>query len=522
MLSGGRVTPTAKRVGTLGRGAVGVGAAGVIGLCSTAARAAEPTQQELLEQVKALQARVEQLEAQRARQQSPQPPQQGAPATAPAEARPQSQPASEEGATIGSVLRDAERRSEPSMLQAEGFTAGYTHGRFVIQDASGNFVLNPNLQFQARYVANYRDSDAAGGDGGGSDNTQDGFEIRRMKIAVDGNLFGRDLTYKFQWGTERNGGSLNLEDAWVRLALSRVLGEGADDWAVRVGQFKDPWNHEEITSSKRQLAVERSLLNYAIGGQLTKWVQGVALVWDDGVGGSPLRAELGYTDGPNTRNTNFTNTGGGLPAAFPGEQGPEWGAFARVELLARGDWKQYDDFSAMGNTQDLLVFGVGASYAEVGQSDILFHTADVQYETGKLGFYAAYVGLYNEPKGGIPGTDVNPGLAGEQQLPAGGSAYDWGFLVQAGYMLDKRWELFGRFDETFVDDNRLPPHSGESFPEITVGVNHYLNGHAAKFTVDGVWCPSGVPSGDFSGTGLLDPDGDEQQFAIRAQFQLLL
>jgi hypothetical protein len=37
-----------------------------------------------------------------------------------------------------------------------------------------------------------------------------------------------------------------------------------------------------------------------------------------------------------------------------------------------------------------------------------------------------------------------------------------------------------------------------------------------------VWVPNGVPSGDFSGVGLLDPDGDQQQFAIRAQFQLLL
>jgi hypothetical protein len=495
---------------------LGVGAAGVLGLCS-AASAAEPTQQELVEQVKALQSKVEQLEA---RQAQPRPQ---------AQSNAQSQKAqpagADQGATVDSVLRDAEARSKPAMLEPEGFTAGYTHGRFIIQDASGNFVLNPNLQFQARYVADYRDTDTAGGSGSGNGdhNIQDGFEIRRMKIAFDGNLFGPDLTYKFQWNADRSSGSLNLEDAWVRLALSRVFGEGAQNWALRAGQFKDPWNHEEITSSKRQLAVERSLLNYAIGGQLTKWVQGVSLIWDDGADGSPFRAEFGYSDGPNTRNTNFTNNGGGLPATFPGEQNPQWGAFGRVEMLARGDWKQYDDFSALGNTRDLLVFGLGASYAEVGQSDVLFHTADVQYETGKLGLYASYVGLYSEPKGGIPGTDVNPTLAGEQQLPVrGGMAYDWGFLVQAGYMVNDRWEIFGRFDETFVDDNRLPAGSGESFPEITIGVNHYLHGHAAKFTLDGVWTPNGVPTGDFSGAGLLDPDGDEQQFAVRAQFQLLL
>ena len=408
------------------------------------------------------------------------------------------------------------------MLQPEGFTAGYSHGKFLIQDASGNFVLNPNLQLQARYILNYRESDAVGSDGGGDNTTQDGFEIRRMKFGFDGNIFGRDLTYKFQWDVESNGGSPLLEDAWVRLALSRVLGDGATDWAVRIGQFKDPWNHEEMTSSKRQLAVERSLLNEAIGGRLTKYVQGAALIWDDGPGGSPFRAEIGFTDGPNTRNTNFTNTGGGLPTTFPGEQNPQWGAFARVECIARGDWKQYDDFTALGNTQDLLVFGIGASYAEVHHSDILFHTADVQYESGNLGLYAAYVGLYNEPNGGIPGTDLDPTLAGDQLKQASGHAYEWGFLVQAGYMLNDKWELFGRFDETFLNDNRLPPNASENFPEITIGVNHYLHGHAAKFTLDGVWLPNGAPDGDFTGTGILGPDGDENQFALRAQFQLLM
>jgi hypothetical protein len=500
-----------------------------LGLCSGAS-AAEPSQQELVEQIKALQSKVEQLEARQQKAQS-QPAQSQPAKSQPSQLQPaqsQSTPSqsvqrsSDETATIGSVLSDAERRSNPQMLQPEGFTAGYTHGRFIIQDASGNFTLNPNLQFQARYDLNYRESDAAGNDSHGGDNTtQDGFEIRRMKIAFDGNIFGPDLTYKFQWATERNGGNLQLEDAWVRLALSRVFGEGADNLALRAGQFKDPWNHEEITSSKRQLAVERSLMNEAIGGRLTKYVQGAALIWDDGPGGSPFRAEVGFTDGPNTRNTNFTNTGGGLPATFPGEQNPQWGAFGRVECLARGNWKQYDDFSALGNTQDLLVFGLGASYAESGSSDILFHTADLQYESGNVGIYASYVGLYNEPKGGIPGSDIGS-AAGDQNRQAGGNAYDWGFLVQAGYMLNPKWEVFGRFDETFLDDNRLPPGASESFPEITVGVNYYLNGHAAKFTVDGVWLPNGIPTGDFSGAGLLDPDGDQQQFAVRAQFQLLL
>src|SRR5437867_12317420 len=140
MASGGRSirggsVPAAKVIGALG-----VGAAGVLGLCSTAA-AAEPTQQELVDQIKALQQKVEQLEA---RQNS-------------AESQPTTRSADDQSATVGSVLRDADLRSNPPMLQPEGFTAGYSRGKFLIQDASGNFVLNPNLQLQARYILNYRE-----------------------------------------------------------------------------------------------------------------------------------------------------------------------------------------------------------------------------------------------------------------------------------------------------------------------------------------------------------------------------
>ena len=166
-------------------GALGVGA-GIFGLGT--ASAAEPTQQEMLEQIKALQAKVEQLEARQGQQ---------APQTQAATTQP-----TEQGATVDSVLRDAERRSSPSMLQSGGFTAGYSKNKFMIQDEAGNFTLNPNFQFQFRHVANFRGDDQA--DGEGDDVIQSGFEIRRLKFAFDGTLFGPALTYKFQWATSRS------------------------------------------------------------------------------------------------------------------------------------------------------------------------------------------------------------------------------------------------------------------------------------------------------------------------------
>ena len=490
MFSGRRTIPATKVVlaGALGLGAGMFGPGG--------AAAAEPTQQEMLEQIKALQAKVQQLENQH-KQQGGQPQDRQAGEVTAGRA--------EQGATVDSVLRDADRRSSPSLLQAGGFTAGYSKNKFLIQDEAGNFVLNPNFQFQTRFVVNSRDVDSD--DGENDTGVESGLEIRRMKIAFDGNLFGPALTYKFQWATNRANGQALLEDAWVRYALGDFLGEATKNWAIRFGQFKDPTFHEEITSSKRQLAVDRSLVNEVLAGGLTDYIQGISLIWDDGVEGLPLRAEVGYSDGWNSDNTNFVDGGG---VATYGAANPDWGAFARVEYLAMGNWKLYDDFTAWGNGEDLLVFGAGATYNEAsgpGGADAILYTADVQYETGRLGLYGAYYGAYGEPRvtGNVTANGVN----------------DQGFLAQAGYMLTDKWEVFGRYDVVMIDAERLGEGVEDTFDEITVGLNWYMKGHAAKFTVDFNYLPSGVPN-DQNGIGYLDPDADESQFSVRSQFQLLL
>ena len=40
---------------------------------------------------------------------------------------------------------------------------------------------------------------------------EDGFEVRRMKMAFEGHAFSPDTKYKFQWASNRNGGNLVLD-----------------------------------------------------------------------------------------------------------------------------------------------------------------------------------------------------------------------------------------------------------------------------------------------------------------------
>jgi hypothetical protein len=221
-----------------------------------------------------------------------------------------------------------------------------------------------------------------------------------------------------------------------------------------------------------------------------------------------LRADVTLHDGYNSDNTPFTESGGTAAVAV----GPtDWGVSGRVEIFAIGadSKKQYDDFTAMKNKQDLLVVGGGVDYSMAGNNHALFHSVDAQYEnTNGLGVYAAVVGLDRETSTG--------GLApGAPEL----SLYDWGVLVQAGYMLNERYEVFGRWDVTFIDDAVLAAGDEDTINEFTVGVNRYFRGHSAKFTVDASYLPDGS-HGNEAGIGVLA--SDEEQFVVRGQFQLLL
>ncbi len=441
--------------------------AGVVGLGSAVASAQqtqEPTAAELKAQIETLQQQVQRLEQ---RQENG-----------------DAQVAAQE--TKSEVMADAEKRST---IGGGKFLAGYEGGKFILRSPDDSFSLNPGAQFQFRFTANSRDDDAVGED------FQDGFEVRRAKFNFAGNVINKDITYNLQWESSENGGGVTLEEAWVRFKLQ-------DDLGLRVGQMKDDVFHEETTSSKRQLAVDRSLLNELLAGGETDYVQGLRLEWD---ATDALRLNAAVHDGYNTDNTPFIEAGG---TSFVGVQPTDWGFSGRVEYFAAGAdaKKQYDDFSAMKNKSDLLVFGLGADYSIAGDSHALFHSADVQWENQDgLGVYGAVVGLERD-------IDAND--------PAGvGSTYDWGFLVQAGYMFSPKWELFARWDITFLDDDILAATDEDTINEFTIGVNHYLNGHNAKFTVDASYLPDGSPNTE-SGIGVLGTDDDS--FIFRGQFQLLL
>jgi hypothetical protein len=435
--------------------------AAALGLGATAAWADQPANQaDMQKQLEALQQQIKDLQAQKVAN----------PAFT----------AKDVDATVDSVLHDADRRSQ-MLAETGGFYGGWMDDKFTIRSADGNYSMSPGIQFQFRTVTTYNDKVTSSGDA----NTDNGFEMRRLKLRFEGNAITKNLTYFFEWATDRKSGNLVNEQGYAQYKF-------ADNFAVKVGQYKEFIYHEQTVSSRYGMAVDRSLLNEVFfGGE--SFVQGVDLIWD---GGGNLRADIGFTDGFKSANTNFQD---------PPTNAFDFGVHGRFEWLVFGkDFKGYNQFTSMGNKSgDFLVLGAGGDWSQNGDMNVYRMSVDGQWNSGPWGVYVAWAGLYNDPGSG------------------GDSGFDCGLIAQVSYLLNNDWEIFGRYDYFHLDSNSIVGHGSEAtFYEITVGLNYFLHGHHAKITVDVGWLPNGSPSTQ-DGIGVLANDG-ENEYYVRGQFQLLL
>ncbi len=285
---------------------------------------------------------------------------------------------------------------------------------------------------------------------------------------------------------------------------------------MKAGQFKDPFAHESLVSSMKQLAVDRSLLSQYLAAN-DNYIEGASLVYNNN---DRLRGELAFTNGWSSANNNFVDPTNGLydsDFAANGTRQFDWGVAGRVEYLVLGDpkpaWKEYGDFTALRNTTDLLVLGMGNDLSQSGDTNQWSHTFDVQWEPEGipgLNVYGAYIGRLTNTD-----TTNNPYASANKM-------YSYGFLAQAGYLIDKHWEPFVRYDFTRLDTDIAGSgvYNGD-ISEFTAGVNYYFKGNNAKVTADISYLPNGSPKAK-DGIGVLSQQSMDAQFIGRLQFQLVL
>lgn len=394
--------------------------------------------------------------------------------------------------------KDRAYAAELMAASQKATSAAPSTGAFQITDGSGNYVLKVGGYTQFRYVMNWRDNPPDTGTAHDSGFTN-GFEATRTRINFSGNIINPDMKFRIEggWsdaeGVDSSGGAFTLLDAYGHYHFNNGM-------YVKWGQFKPALLREESVDNPYQLTADRSVMD-AVFSQ--GWSQGVELGW----WGDSFGFRVSANDGLQQANTAYSVAGDA-----------DWAVTARLDFKFMGDWSRFDDFTSFRNSDAAAEIGVAAHYEQKGntastpavstpQAGFFEYTVDGTYEGNGWNVYAAFVGTHTEPDEG-DGFD------------------DFGGLIQAGVFLTEQLELFGRVDAIFPDDDRGA--TTDDFYTLTAGVNYYITpeSHAAKFTADVQWFlnePGDAPqvAGGFFGPQALQPSSDDNQLALRLQFQLM-
>jgi hypothetical protein len=373
---------------------------------------------------------------------------------------------------VHEVLIDADSRNN---LVGDGLLGGWSDG-FFLASADGRFKLEIGGLLQERFLGGRLRRGATPID----DEWRYGFENTRMRLNLGGWLFDRDTTFLIQpgWGwsdphaivdsastTTLTDMESRLWDAWVRRRLS-------EQWAVRMGIFQLPFTRESLISDTRQLAVDRSLIDYRLGLGRS---QGIELTW---MPSDAVRIIMAVSDGSLTRAGLITTPSGGLPPTIPPWSGlvfdAEWALTVRGEWLLGGDWAQFQEFTSPpgSDTGVLLGLAVHGQHEErrgIGnpKTDSWGFTGDLSVALDGISFFAS--GTYHHQKGySTPVGNIN--------------TVEWlGWVFQGSTYLTDDTEWFMRWEGGGPKATQL---GGADVNIVTTGMNWYLEQQSLKVTSD--------------------------------------
>ncbi len=353
--------------------------------------------------------------------------------------------------------------------------------------------ISGNMLF--RYYGNF------GGDKtpAGSKSFANGFQNRRVRVSVQGQVGDPTLTYRIDWENNKGDGTALLMEAFGEKKFENGYG-------LRWGQFKAPLLKEELVPHTMQLATERTTVNTVFSGTYTEGVMGSYT-------SDTFRAFGMFSDGLKALNTDFTNG-----SSVPGGEA-DYALTARGEYKFCGEWKNFDMFTSWRNSPCAGMIGAavhfqdgGSTFATSGSGatadlSLFEYTVDGMIKGNGWNAFAQFVGRHIEDK-----------------TTATKATYDdYGFIVQGGYFLTDDLEGFARYDVVIPDKDRVN-HS--VFHEITLGGNYFFipQSQAAKFTLDFLIDPSKQSKSSSliatnTSSGLLA--ADKAQYILRLQMQLL-
>ncbi|MBI2981767.1 MAG: hypothetical protein HYY44_05685 [Deltaproteobacteria bacterium] len=312
---------------------------------------------------------------------------------------------------------------------------GYKNGLFFRSD-DDQFELKTNLQIQPQYQF-------VSIEGQGKTN---GFQSRRTRLALSGHLFSEDFKYRIEFEPVAGRATIsaeasiqggpNLRDAFLELYLQ--------EWfAIRAGQFKTPYNREELTASWRHQLVDLSLAN-----EVFSYERDIGLTLFGNLPDKKLEYALFAMNEGNNRNVTNNNNelllGGRLLFNIAGDHG-------------------YTMSDVDHSEEVQLALGLASSYNKVANApatdqSLVTNTADIACRYLGASFLGEWHFMRNTT------TDANT----------------YGFMGQAGYFLiPEKFEAAARFAGV------VPAAAGVANGyESTAGLNYFFHGHNLKLQTD--------------------------------------
>ena len=363
--------------------------------------------------------------------------------------------------TLEEILKDKGVITEEDYKEATKHSdlTTYQPGKGItVQTEDGRYKAQVGGRLQARYE-NLDDD--------GAEDTESNFRIRRMKFWLQGNVFSKNLTYK--WQQNFGGGDSVLEDAYFKYKV-------ADPFSLSIGQFKPAQGRQELTSSGSQLFVDRSLANETFNLGYDLGLQASGQFMD-----KRLEYRLGVFNGngPNQSNPDDNHMLAGRLdinpfGAFKMDE-PSFnekkvlvniGASFATETMSGNDMGEIDgsndtldkalNIDSIDDTAFTTAFGE--------ELDWTLYTLNLHAKYSGLTFGSEYFTLNADPKVGA----------------------DWdadGYYIQAGYqILPKQLEVAARYSA--IESTDAAAYTKFEKNETTLGVNYYFDKHNLKVQAD--------------------------------------
>jgi len=335
----------------------------------------------------------------------------------------------------------------------------------VFESPRGNFRVKLTTLIQFQFSATDQDN-----------NTDTDFFFRRLRLTFDGHAFRPWLVYRVQLsrddvklGQGGDASGVEFKDFYLDVVYIEKI-------FPRIGQFRVPFNREQLNPGSALLLVERSIVNgefsygRKIGGALYG-ILGKHIVY--GAGGFTAPATDDTSDASSVDSETFA---GRVQFNFGGTPGYTHGGFP-----SGGDYALVPDFTKV----QVFVFGTAVVYLPglsvkendgasgalierfielgIGKGNVSSITADVSYKIPMYNIEAAYLGRW-----------IDPEIGGSETV------YDQGFRIQTGlFLMPDTIEIAGRW--AFIDYDTSPGigEAGEVLRdtslELTTGINYYIS-----------------------------------------------